>query len=44
MTLWRWIGDPELGFPKPKIINRIRFFAEHELDAFDARQPVAGEM
>lgn len=36
MTIWRWCRDPEMGFPQPIRINRIKFWDEAELDAFDA--------
>lgn len=26
MTLWRWLQNPELGFPRPVVINRRRLF------------------
>ncbi len=36
-TIWRWMNDPALGFPKPmKIHGRNRFLLA-ELDAFDRR-------
>jgi predicted DNA-binding transcriptional regulator AlpA len=35
-TVDRWVADPALKFPRPLVINRKRFFYEHELDAFDA--------
>jgi hypothetical protein len=35
MTLWRWLRDEKLGFPKPYVINRRRSWDEAELDAFD---------
>lgn len=38
MTLYRWIRDSKLGFPKPVVINGVRFFALVELDAFDERR------
>jgi predicted DNA-binding transcriptional regulator AlpA len=37
MTLWRWYHDPKMGFPQPIKINRIKFWDEADLDAFDAR-------
>ena len=37
MTLWRWMRDPEMGFPKPKVRNRIRYWDEEELDRWDDR-------
>lgn len=38
MTLWRWLKDEALGFPKPMMIRKRRLFAGEELDAFDTRQ------
>ena len=38
MTIWRWLRDPDLGFPKPLYIRGIRYWDEEELDAFDAAQ------
>ena len=38
MTLWRWIRDPKLDFPKPFYIGKHRFWAEADCDAFDERQ------
>jgi hypothetical protein len=34
-TLDRWLADPKLGFPRPAVINKRRYFDEDELDAFD---------
>lgn len=36
MTLWRWLQDEALAFPRPIVINRRRFFLEAELDAWEA--------
>ncbi|MDH2357681.1 DNA-binding protein [Bradyrhizobium sp. SSUT112] len=36
-TIWRWMNDPELGFPKPMKINGRNRFVLTELDAFDQR-------
>ena len=41
MTVWRWLRDEKLNFPKPLIINGRRYWPEAELDAFDAKQRVA---
>ena len=38
MTLWRWLRDPDLSFPEPIYIRRLRYWDEAELDAFDDRQ------
>lgn len=36
MTLWRWENEsPHLGFPKPIRINRRKYWAESEIDAWD---------
>jgi predicted DNA-binding transcriptional regulator AlpA len=34
-TIWRWLRDPELDFPRPTMIRRRRFWPEAALDAFD---------
>jgi len=38
MTLFRWIRDPDLGFPPPTYINDRRYWEDGPLDEFDARQ------
>lgn len=38
MTLWRWLRDEGLKFPRPIVIRRRRMFDEEELNAFDKRQ------
>ena len=38
MTLWRWLKDPDLNFPKPMRINNRRLWNNGHLDAFDERQ------
>ena len=35
-TLWRYLRDPSLGFPKPVKIRRTRLFPVEEVDAFVA--------
>lgn len=35
MSLWRWLKDPALGFPRPIFIGRFRYFKLSELEAFD---------
>ncbi len=37
MSLWRWVHDERLGFPKPLMINRRRYFSADEIDAFAKR-------
>lgn len=34
MTLWRWVNDPDLNFPKPVYVRRRRLFKEEELEAW----------
>jgi predicted DNA-binding transcriptional regulator AlpA len=36
MTLWRWLHDADLGFPRPIDIRRRRFFRLAELEAWEA--------
>lgn len=35
MTLYRWLRDPKLKFPKPMVINRRKFFNENDLSAWE---------
>jgi predicted DNA-binding transcriptional regulator AlpA len=40
-TIWRWMKNPEMGFPEPlKINNRNRFDLE-EIEAFERKQKTA---
>ena len=40
MTLWRWLRDKELGFPKPCRINRMRYWSDSELTEWErVRRP-----
>jgi predicted DNA-binding transcriptional regulator AlpA len=40
MSLWRWLRDEELGFPKPYRINRLRYWKDSELTEWErTRQP-----
>jgi predicted DNA-binding transcriptional regulator AlpA len=34
-TIDRWVSDEQLGFPKPLVINRRRYFYESELEAWE---------
>lgn len=34
MSLWRWLNDPELRFPKPLYIGRRRYWLEAEVSAW----------
>ncbi len=35
MTLWRWLRNPELSFPRPIVINRRRLFSRAELETWE---------
>ena len=37
-TLERWEDDPKMGFPKSREIRGRYYYAEDELDAYDARE------
>lgn len=43
MTLWRWLADDELGFPKPIRIQRRRFWRLSELQEWETRQARSSE-
>lgn len=45
MTLWRWLADRALNFPKPIYIARRRYFREAEiLEWIDARADARGRV
>jgi len=35
MTLWRWLQNAELKFPKPTVINRRRYWLLEELEQWE---------
>lgn len=37
MTLWRWLQDDSLGFPKPTKIRQRRYWDADEIEAFRSR-------
>ena len=41
MSLWRWLNDPNLDFPKPLYISRRRYWREAAVDAWLDQQFVA---
>lgn len=42
MTLWRWLDDDALGFPRPIYIARRRYWREVEvIDWLEAREVAA---
>lgn len=36
MSLWRWLHDAKLGFPKPSRINGRRYWKITDLEAWEA--------
>jgi predicted DNA-binding transcriptional regulator AlpA len=38
MTLWRWLNDPDLDFPRPIVINHRRYFRLNEIEQWERRQ------
>lgn len=39
MTIWRWLNDPELGFPRPVYIRKRRYWREADiLDWLEAQE------
>lgn len=40
MTLWRWLHNPELNFPKPIYIGRLRYWRESDIIAWLEAQEV----
>ena len=35
MTLWRWLQNDELAFPKPLVINRRRYWRLADIEAWE---------
>jgi hypothetical protein len=35
MTLWRWLRDAELKFPKPTVINKRRYWRLEDLEMWE---------
>ena len=31
MSLWRWLNDPVMGFPRPLVISRRRYWREADI-------------
>jgi predicted DNA-binding transcriptional regulator AlpA len=38
MSLWRWLNDKELNFPKPLVINKRRYWRIVDLVAWERAQ------
>ena len=41
VTIWRWVKDAELDFPKPIQINRLNYWRLSDLEAWEAAQQSA---
>jgi predicted DNA-binding transcriptional regulator AlpA len=41
MSIWRWLNDDRLGFPKPLRIHNRRFWRLADLRAWEASQEVS---
>lgn len=41
-TLYRWINDPELNFPQPRVIQRRKFWRSNEIEEFANKRAKAG--
>ena len=41
MTLWRWMANPELCFPRPQYIAKRRYWKEAEVIAWLEAQEAA---
>lgn len=38
MTLWRWLKDEQLSFPRPLVINRRRYWRLADIEAWERAQ------
>jgi predicted DNA-binding transcriptional regulator AlpA len=43
VTLWRWVRDNELNFPKPIQINRLNYWRLADLEEWEAAQGQAAQ-
>ena len=42
MTLWRWLNDPAMNFPKPSYIGKRRFWRKADVvDWLDTKTPIS---
>jgi hypothetical protein len=37
-TLDRWLADPELGFPRPIVVRKRRYFHQRKLASWERQQ------
>jgi predicted DNA-binding transcriptional regulator AlpA len=42
VTLWRWVRDPDMSFPRPIKINRLNFWRLAELESWENAQAEKG--
>lgn len=42
MTLWRWVADDSMGFPKPVYLGRYRYWRIADIEAWEAAQETRG--
>lgn len=42
MTLWRWLHDESMGFPKPVYLGRYRYWRVADIEAWEAEQEARG--
>lgn len=43
MTLWRWLRDEKMSFPRPIYFGRFRYFRIADLEDWERRQPSVGK-
>ena len=39
MTIYRWLNDEDMGFPRPYYFGRFRYWLLGELEAWERKQP-----
>ena len=43
MSLYRWVNDEDMGFPKPVYIGRYRYWKLADLRAWENSRPKGGD-
>ena len=43
MTVWRWLNDPTMNFPRPTYLGRRRYWRQAEVLAWLESQRIAAE-
>lgn len=41
MTLYRWLADEKMGFPKPVYLGRFRYWRRIDIETFEKRLEAA---